>query len=294
MRKPLLFFLMFVVLGTALMAISAAPSASAEQQADRRYTITVIPYYSPEKIWVKFSPFVEYLKRDTGLPWELKLYHNHESLLAGLCGGEVSFALLGPVPMGRAVERCNARIAAVALGKDGDPFYRSVILTSDPSVRSLERLRGKRFGLFRGSTAAHIFPLKMLEVAGVMANDIVPVFFESQERIMNALLEREVAGAGVKENLYLKFKEDRLRILKTSDKLPGFALAVSPAADATAAKALVGSLLPLNPRKSPKHRHLMQDWDDEIKNGFIPPPPDFGASVKNALSVYNEIIHEDR
>jgi len=257
------------------------------------YTITVIPYYSPEKLWTKFSPFIEHLRKTTGLPWELKLYPNHASLLDGLCKGEVSFAFLGPVPLARAIDRCRADIAAVALGKDGQPFYRSVIVTADPSVQVLGDLRGRRFGLFKGSTAAHIIPLKMLHDAGLGDNDIVPVFFESQDHIMNALLEHTVSGAGVKDALYQKFKTEPLRILKTSAHLPGFSFAVAPTVSAATKQRFIDSLLRLDPRTRPDDRRLMQDWDDEIKNGFILPPPDFKTSILNARSVYREILHED-
>lgn len=293
MHKPLQ-----TCVAVALLAM-ACPAMAAEQPALpggaplSPYTLTVIPYYSPEKIWVKFAPFIEYLRKETGHPWELKLYHNHPSLLKGLCSGEVSFALLGPVPLGRAITQCNAGIVAVALGKDGRPYYRSVILTGDPAVRSLEALKGRRFALFKGSTAAHVLPLRMLRDAGLKEGDYTPVFYESQDRIMNALLGREVAGAGVKESLYLKFRNEALLPLKASEALPGFALASGPSVGAAAQKLLAGALIRLDPKTSANDRQLMQDWDDEIRHGFVAPPPDYRASVLNVLSLYREIVHED-
>src|SRR5512137_2206836 len=98
-------------LAVAALAAAERPASPPAKQASE-YTLTIIPYYSPEKIWIKFSPLIEHLKRTTGLPWELKLYHNHEALLEGLCRGDVSFALLGPVPLGRAIDQCNVGITA--------------------------------------------------------------------------------------------------------------------------------------------------------------------------------------
>ena len=276
----------------SLSAVGQPSPAPAKPGAE--YIITVIPYYGPEKIWAKFSPFVDYLKRATGLPWELKLYHNHEAVLDGLCRGEVAFALLGPVPLGRALDRCNAGITVVALGRDGKPFYRSVIVTGDTAVRSLADLQGKRLALFKGSTAAHIIPLKMLRDSGIAEAGLEPVFYESQDRIMNALLARDASGAGVKETLYLKFKGEQLRALKTSGPLPGFAVAAAPGTRPAAVKRLADALTALDPRTNPRDRQLMQDWDDEIRNGFILPPAEFRGSVLNILSVYREIMHEDR
>jgi phosphonate transport system substrate-binding protein len=290
----------FAICVAALLCFCGATAAFATKEKDPStarhppvYAITVIPYYSPEKLWTKFAPFIEHLRKATGLPWELKLYPSHASLLDGLCKGEASFAFLGPVPLARAIDRCGVEIAVVALGKDGQPFYHSVIVTADPSVQTLGDLRGRRFGLFKGSTAAHIIPLKMLHDAGLGDNDIVPVLFESQDHIMNALLEHAVAGAGVKDVLYQKFKAEHLRILKTSGPLPGFAFAVAPNVSASTKQLFMGSLLRLDPRTRPEDRRLMQEWDDEIKNGFILPPPSLRSSILNALSVYREILHED-
>lgn len=283
----------------ALLAV-ASPSLAVDQLAPSSpkegsdYTLTVIPFYSPEKIWTKFAPLVEYLKKTTGQPWELKLYHNHEALLDGLCSGEVAFALLGPVPLGRALDRCSVGITAVALGKDGKPFFRSVILTGDPTVKSIADIKGKRFALFKGATAAHIIPLKMLADSGITEADLAPIFYEGQDRIMTALMNREVSGAGVKETLYLKFKKGPLRALKTSDPLPGYAVASAPRIREAAAKQLAGALTRLDPRNRHEDLQLMQDWDDEVKNGFIVPPATYRASVLNILSVYREIMHEAR
>jgi len=273
---------------------AATPGTPASGKRTDEYTITVIPYYSPEKLWARFAPFVDHLKKETGLPWELKLYHNHETLLDGLCSGEVSLALLGPVPLGRALQRCGADIVAVPVGKDGRPVYHAVIITSDPAVTTLAGLRQKRFALFKGSTAAHIVPLKMLREAGLTERDIVPVFSESQDHIINALLSRDVAAAGVKEALYRRFQGDPLRVLKTSDPLPNFAFAAAPGLSERTRKRFADALLKLRPQADPKDRELARDWDDEIKNGFILPPADFRAAVLNMLSVYEEIMHADK
>lgn len=300
-RKVGYFFVMHKkrLLPFLLLFLAAAPGWAAEPAAETRavrnpYTVTVIPYYAPEKLWAKFAPFVEYLKEATGHPWELKLYHNHASLIDGLCKGEVTFALLGPVPLGRVIDKCKAGVEAVALGRDGKPFYRSVILTGDRTITSLAMLRGKKFGVFKGSTAAHIVPLKLLKDAGVAEAEVLRVVYESQDRIMHELLSGEIAAAGVKDTLFLKFRNEPLRVLSTSSPLPGFAFASAPGSRAALRKAFVEALLALAPRRSEKDRLRMADWDDEIKNGFIAPPPDFRSSVQNVLAAYNEIAREDK
>jgi ABC-type phosphate/phosphonate transport system substrate-binding protein len=259
-----------------------------------RYTVAVIPFYSPEKIWFLYTPFIQYLKSTTGLPWELKFYPDHNSLIDELCTDKVGFALLGPVPMGRAYNKCGAKPVLVAVGKDGKPSYHSVIVTSDPAVTALSKVRGRKFGFFKGSTAAHIVPLSMLKNEGLGPEDLQPVFFESQDRIMTALLASEISAAGVKKTLYQKFENEPLRVLKTSDPLPNFAFCVAPSMPAAIRERFISALRKLQPLSDNKDAEITKAWDDEIKNGFILPAEDYLASVLKLHNIFLEIVHEDR
>jgi len=268
-------------------------SETAPIQASR-YTVAVIPFYSPEKIWLLYTPFIHYLKSSTGLPWELKLYPDHNSLIEDLCGDKVGVALLGPVPLGRADLKCGARPVLVALSKDGSPTYHSLIITSDPTVATLGNVRGKKFGFFKGSTAAHIVPIKMLQAAGLGAGDFQPLFFESQDRIMTVLLTREISAAGVKETLYRKFKNEPLRVLMTSDALPNFAFCASPSLSSEVRERFISALTRLKPLTSDSDAETAKTWDDEIKNGFMPPNEAFLGSIRELNNVYREVMHESR
>jgi len=278
----------------SIPAILAAAESPAPPATDSEYTITVIPFYGPEKIWALYTPFVDFLKESTGKPWTLKLFPSHEALIDGLCNGKVTVALLGPVPLAKVMSKCKAEPLAVALGKDGTPFYHSVIVSTDPAITTLDGLKGKRFGFFKGSTAAHILPRKILRQAGLNREEFEPVFFESQDQIVNALLGRKVDAAGLKETLFKKFKDEGFHILATSDPLPNFAFTAAPNLSSATRRLFVDTLLRLTPASNESDRKRMKTWDDEIKNGFIPPSDTFRSSVKDLLSVTDEIMREDR
>ncbi|MBI5632287.1 MAG: PhnD/SsuA/transferrin family substrate-binding protein [Nitrospirae bacterium] len=283
-----------LVLLSAVTCVAGAGQKKADSpEGKSEYTITVIPYYSPEKLYVKFTPLVEYLRKSTGKPWELKLYPNHDSTVEAICSGEVSLALLGPVPLARSIEKCGVETSAIAIGSDGTLFYHSVIVSTDPSIASLTQLKGKQIGLFKGSTGAHIVPVKMLRTAGLGKGDIQPVFFEGQDRIMNALLSGEVNAAGMKDVLYKRFNDSRLRVLKTSEPLPNFAFVAAPKLNRRTKDLFTKALLRLKPQKNAADKKLMQDWDDEIRNGFVPPSPSYLPSVMNLLSAYREVMSEN-
>lgn len=280
----------------ALFAVTA-PNVSAAQPAKGQstaYTFAVIPYYTPEKIWTLFSPFVDYLNKTTGHQWKLKLYHNHEEFVEDMCNGNISLAFTGPVPLGRAYNRCGTKPLLVALNKGGKSDYHSVLVTTDPTVKSISDLKGKTVGFFKGSTAAHILPVKMLKNSGISLSDIQPVFLESQDRIFTSLLSGELAAGGMKEALYRKGGVKLFRVLATSEALPNFALASSPSLPDKVQSRLVSSLRNLKPLTSSNDAEFVKTWDDEIKYGFIDPPKDFLPAVINLYSTYWEVTNENK
>ena len=274
---------LFVMLLTLLMPISAeaarVPVASAPAASPP--TFAVIPFYSPEKIWSLYGPFIKYLRQTTGDPWQLQLFNNHREFIEGICSGRITVGLLGPVPLKKVDERCGAKPFLVALGKDGTPFYHSVIVTNDPGVGTLAGFKGKRLGFFKGSTAAHVVPLKMLENERVMPSDFTAVYFGSQDEIIHQLLSGGIDGAGLKEFLARRFLKDGLRIVAVSENLPNFALSAAPSAPGPVIQRLKSALLKLRPAKNSNDAKLMSSWDDEIRQGFITPGKDYLSALHN-------------
>lgn len=280
-----LFFSLLVADGNTF----ASQSAGKPSGSPAPYTFAVIPFYTPEKIWALYSPFIVYLNKTTGVTWELRLYNNHDDLIEGICNGKVSAALLGPVPLGRANNKCGAKPSLVAIGQDGKASYHSVIMTNTRSVKSLKDLKGKKIGFFKGSTAAHILPARMLKEAGVDMDAILPVFLESQDRIISALLSGEVAAAGVKESLANKFTGQKLAVVAVSPPLPNFALWVTPSLPSAVRQRMVSSLIRLKPLANGTDAETMKSWDDEIKNGFITPNKEFLPSVIKIFEIFSDI-----
>src|SRR5574341_537506 len=131
MRKIAIIFMTGVILwldpGRAACQ-GPPPPHTGTLTGSRVYTLSVIPFYGPEKIWTLYTPLITYLKKTTGLTWELKLYPNHDALIEGLCGGEITIALLGPVPLGRASMKCGVEPLLVALGRDGHGRHPAPVL----------------------------------------------------------------------------------------------------------------------------------------------------------------------
>jgi len=295
MRKPLSFAVLALLSLTLVPARCGAADAVAGTIAQpTARTLAVVPFYGPERMWQLYTPLIDYLRRETGEAWELKLYPNHEALLAGICRGEVDVTLLGPAPLGMANRSCGALPFLVPLGKDGKPAYHSMLLTTDPAVAAVAQLRGKKVGFMEGSTAAHVLPLQMLRDAGLERGTFEAVFFESQDRIMTALLGRQIAAAGVKEALYRRFEKEPVRLLQTSEPLPNFSFCALPSQPPARRERFVAALLKLKPRERAADARVVEGWDDEIRNGFVLPAPDFLPAVLTVADTARSLMHESR
>lgn len=256
-----------------------SPAVSAERSKEGTAYIAIVPFYTPESIWRAYTPLINYLNKSTGMKWELKLVDSHDDVVRGLCAGEIDIALLGPVPYSRAHEQCGAKPLLAAVSGDGTPFYRSVIVTADPAIKTLGEVRGKRFGFLKNSTASYVLPRKLLDDEGITLDMIQPVYYQSQDRIVEGLLKNEIDAGGIKEALYKKFKKFNLKRLKASEPLPNFVFCAAPQLRPQVAEAFTTALLRLKPRASAADKKLMREWDDEIKNGFIKPPETFFSDI---------------
>lgn len=270
-----------------MLAFAPVLPVPAGHASDIQY-MGIVPFYAPEKIWGLYAPLIEHLNKTTGIRWELKLYHNHDAIIDGFCRSEVAVAFLGPVPFGRAQERCRIRPLLVALGSDGKPEYSAVIITSDSEVRALGDVRGKKFGFFEGSTAAYVLPRKLLEDEGIVMSAIKPVFMKGQDKIMDAVVKHEITAAGVKESLYKKFRGTDIRMLKISEPVPNFVFCASPVLPQRVEKKFIESLRRLQPRTNPDDRRTVQAWDEEIKHGFILPPGNYEEDCRRLTALYHK------
>ncbi|MEW5746540.1 MAG: PhnD/SsuA/transferrin family substrate-binding protein [Nitrospirota bacterium] len=249
--------------------------------------IGIVPFYTPESIWRSYSPLVRYLNETTALQWKLKLFNSHNAIINGICSGEIDIAFLGPVPFGRASTQCGARPLLVAIGKNGKPYYHSVIVTARTSIETIGDVRGKRFALYKHSTASYVLPLKMLEDEGIALEEITPVYYTSQDRIVDALIRHEADAAGVKESLYEKFKKLNLRKLKISEPLPNFVFCTAPNTGPEIAEAFSTALLRLKPRSRKADKKITGEWDEEIRYGFMKPPATFLRDIARIQELDN-------
>lgn len=276
--------IILLIITSIILTLTAIPGEAKEN----KIYIGILPYYAPDKIWHFYRPFISYLNKETGLKWDLKLYHSYDAMVEGICSNEVSIAYLGPVPLGLAREMCKVRPLLVVLGADGKPFYNSIIFTGNKGINSLKDLRGKAFAFGdRNSTSSTVVPRKMLGDEGITMNMIKPLFMKSHEKIIEAVAKNKAIAGATKVSVFEKFREMGFKILKVSEPIPHHCFCTVNI-NTDMEKKFINALIKLNPSRNPSDRNIIRNWDPELQHGFTIPPDDYIIRVLELQGLFKK------
>lgn len=158
-------FKRLVVVGAALVfGVLATGQACMAQQVFR---VTAIPDESPTELARKAAPLVKYLESRLGMTVEFTPVSDYAAAVEALVNRKVDLAWFGGFTFVQAQIRSGGKVVPIAQ-REEDTKFRSVFITSDPSIRSLADLKGKdvSFGA-QSSTSGHLMPRSALLQAGI-------------------------------------------------------------------------------------------------------------------------------
>lgn len=249
--------------------------------SSEKIPIGIVPFHSPEKIWRLYSPFVDYLNKNTAYKWELRLFASHEDIKRAICADELSIALVGPFIAHKVFKQCGTEFLLLALNEDGKTGFRILIITLDDKLVSTKALVGKRIGLFKPNTATHIVTKKMLDEDGINEDNAKLMIFQTLERLVEETMIGSISAAGVRDNALKTLKNPKFKVLKTSEPVPGFVFVASGAVSKDIRRDFTKALLRLKPFKDNRDKRTVQDWDEAIKYGFILPSKDYSQQLEH-------------
>jgi phosphonate transport system substrate-binding protein len=252
--------------------------------------ISIVPFHAPEKIWKLYTPFVNYLNKNTNIKWQLKIYPNHEEIKKALCNGEISIALFGPILAYKANKECNAEPLILALNEDGKPNFSIYIVTADKKIKSIKHLKGHRIGLFKPATVANVVTRELLNKEGINEENSKFIVYQNLERIVNDIMTDEIKAGGIRNLNYLSFKNLNLQILKKSEPVPGFSFMALTTIDPKIKKLFINALLRLNSLEKDNLRKITSEWDETIKHGFSLPDKNYLKEAEKFNIIYEKYI----
>uniref|UniRef100_UPI002DD647D8 phosphate/phosphite/phosphonate ABC transporter substrate-binding protein n=1 Tax=Pseudorhodoferax sp. TaxID=1993553 RepID=UPI002DD647D8 len=151
-------------LALALAAAGLSPHAVAQTPAVLR--VTAIPDESPTELARKAAPLLAYLEQQLGQKVEFTPVTDYAAAVEVLVNRKVDLAWFGGFTFVQAKLRSGGR-AVPLVQREEDEKFRSVVISADPTVKSLADLKGKDFSFgSQSSTSGHLMPRHFLAQQG--------------------------------------------------------------------------------------------------------------------------------
>lgn len=151
----------------ATTAITALTALAGAAHAQAVFKMTAIPDESPTELARKAAPLVKYLEQQLGMKVEFTPVSDYAAAVEALVNKQVDMAWYGGFTFVQANLRSGGKVIPL-VQREEDEKFRSVFITSDPSIKTLADLKGKTvsFGS-QSSTSGHLMPRSVLLQANI-------------------------------------------------------------------------------------------------------------------------------
>lgn len=231
--------------------------------------------FHPITVYERYQPMMDYLTDNTPYRFELKIARDYRETLQFLSEGTVDVVSIGDGGLMKGMILAGGVPVVKPLNEAGKPFYRSCLVVPKASpINSLADLKGKRLALgYHHSTTGNLIPRALLEKNGIRLSSLASVAnLRHHSAVARAVLKGEFDAGFVKESAAVRFAVDGLRVIYCSPELPSIPLLVRRDAPKELAAAVSRALTRLD-RHNPGHRKIMESWDVEYQQGFVPAKP---------------------
>jgi phosphonate transport system substrate-binding protein len=229
---------MRITTAVALTLLFSLPAFAAAPAAAKRQTlkIGVAEGKGKQSAVESFAPFIKQMNVSPSYSFEMVVFEDGEKQYEALRDGRVDLAFLGPASYVKAHHEFKAQ---PVVAEAGDLRSMLVVAKSSP-IRSVKELRGKTLVLgYEGSTTTHLLPMLLLSKHQLKSGDMGRITFvgDQTKKIVDAILDGTAVAGGISENLFAAHKNE-LRVLETSEPLPGALIVAHPKVGATTLKEL--------------------------------------------------------
>lgn len=146
--------------------IDSGAAEAAQETKDKEITlirIGFIPQVNTVHLVRQWQPFLNYLSVELGMPVEMIIKSDYQSVIIGLSVAEMDIALLGSFAYVQAYSQLDIEPIARRI-IFGSPNYHSIIIArKDSSIKSFAALRNKTFAFTdKNSTTGYLLPRNMM------------------------------------------------------------------------------------------------------------------------------------
>jgi phosphonate transport system substrate-binding protein len=152
---------------TRLVVCTVLAASAFAAQAQQVFRITAIPDESPTELARKAAPLAKYLEKKLGTKVEFTPVTDYAAAVEALVNKQVDLAWFGGFTFVQASQRSGGKVVPL-VQREEDEKFRSVFITTNPSIKSLADLKGRNFTFgSQSSTSGHLMPRSFLLGAGV-------------------------------------------------------------------------------------------------------------------------------
>jgi phosphonate transport system substrate-binding protein len=248
----------------ALSTLAALPGIAAAQEPPT-LRVTAIPDEAPTELARKAAPLMRYLEARLGMKVVFTPVTDYAAAVETLVNRKVDLAWFGGFTFVQASVRSGGRVIPL-VQREEDEKFRSVFITSDPTIRTLVDLRGKdvSFGS-QSSTSGHLMPRSFLLRAGLEPDrDFRRVAYSgAHDATIAAVASGKVQAGALNISVWDKFvaekrvDTDKVRVFFTTPPYHDYNWTVHADMPAPLRDKLAQALLALS-RDTPEGREVLE------------------------------------
>jgi len=215
--------------------------------------VAILPDYSLNIVSQKYAGLLSRLSEQTGYRLEHVSAMDYRSFLSTVEGSKADFSFQNALLFTRLKKTKNAEPIAVAVGSDGLPSGRGVIVVRhDSGIHSVMQLKGKTVAVpAREAVLGYLAQAMLLHESGLdVEEDMNVVVAARHDQVLSDVWQGKVDAGFVKESA-LDEVADRVRlsdleVLAHTDPFPGWCVVKFPETDRVVADKMTRALLSLN------------------------------------------------
>ena len=197
----------------SLVAASAAGLllATTGSVAAQTFKFTAIPDESPTELQRKAAPLVSYLEKKLGMKVEFTPVTDYAASVEALVNKQVDMAWFGGFTFVQANVRSGGKVLPI-VQREEDEKFRSVFITTEPSINSLADLKGKTMSFgSQSSTSGHLMPRSfMLDAKVDPDKDMKRVAYSgAHDATIAAVASGKVDAGALNISVWEKFVADK-------------------------------------------------------------------------------------
>lgn len=247
--------------------------------------VSAIPDEAPTELIRKFKPLGEYLEKELGMPVKFTPVSDYAAVVEALASDRLDMAWLGGFTFVQT--RLKTGNAIPLVQREQDEQFTSKFITADPSVKSLQDLKGKTFAFgsvssTSGSLMPRYFMLKdgiepeqfFSRIAYSGAHDATAAWVEAGKAdagVLNASVWDKLVAAG-------KVNTDKVRVFATTPTYYDYNWTVRGTLEPALAEKIKAAFLALDPA-NPEHKAIL---DLQAASRFIATKPENYEGIEQA------------